>query len=112
MIIKSDSWILTFILELEIVQPETLKNEGFGASHKTYQLIPQVMLNCELKTRTSTIREQELRKLENSAKLVWAKVNNLLFLHRHQHGLSRGFIDTFGENLGQTDKQTDTKECL
>ena len=75
------------------------------------------MLNCELKTRTSTIREQELRKLENSAKLVWAKVNNLLFVHHctttwHQHGLSRGFIDTFGENLGQTDKQTDTKECL
>ena len=28
--------------ELELTNPETLKNEGFGASHRTYQVIPQV----------------------------------------------------------------------
>ena len=31
-----------FSKELELTNPETLKNEGFGASHKTYQIIPQV----------------------------------------------------------------------
>ena len=31
-------------LELELINPETLKNEGFGASHRTYQIIPQVQI--------------------------------------------------------------------
>ena len=29
-------------LELELTHPETLKNEAFGASHRTFQVIPQV----------------------------------------------------------------------
>ena len=32
----------TYFSELELTNPETLKNEGFGASHRTYQIIPQV----------------------------------------------------------------------
>ena len=34
--------------ELELVNPETLKHEGFGASHKTFQLIPQVNINEQI----------------------------------------------------------------
>ena len=33
-------------IEFEIPMPESTKGYGFGASHKTYQLIPQV--NCLL----------------------------------------------------------------
>jgi hypothetical protein len=31
-------------IELELKMPETLKNEAFGASHRTFQVIPQVLL--------------------------------------------------------------------
>ena len=32
-----------FSKELEIVQPEQLKSEAFGSSHKTFQVLPQVL---------------------------------------------------------------------
>ena len=31
-----------FIVEYELVNPETIKHEAFGASNKTFQVIPQV----------------------------------------------------------------------
>ena len=34
---------IIFYSELEITHPEMLKSEAFGSSHKTYQLIPQVI---------------------------------------------------------------------
>ena len=37
-------YLIFCVVELELKQPETLKNEAFGASHRTYQLIPQVLI--------------------------------------------------------------------
>ena len=44
--IRQDDLVIysDFSKELELTNPETLKNEGFGASHRTYQIIPQVKI--------------------------------------------------------------------